>query len=298
MTRSAAFIDYENIALQVERILREERSRFYTAGDCAEATLRLIERSLEKVEERFDLSVIRAMAFADWEALATHKAQHGLTLLHIRPVYALGKRGRSNVEIQLSLEAQRTLLTRPDIDAFAVMSGDRSSIPIVSELLDAGREVVVASMRGSVSGDLVKITGEARFLELEELFEIPAGTPRAADPRMRNGEPGETADEHDTPTPAEPVHLDQAHQERFLDLARAASERYPRGVWLGPFLKNYMNEEFSELTNDQRKELVDLVHRLGRVRIRYVEDGGSLNGGYSVLELADDPAPPAPDAVS
>ena len=294
MTRSATFIDYENISLQAERALREDRSRSHSPAGFAATTIRLIELGLERIEERFDFSMIVARAFADWDSVGHHNVQQGLTLRNIRPVYALGKRGRSSVDIELSLAAQRVLLLRPEIDAFIFLSGDRSCIPVISEVLDAGKEVVVASMRSSISGDLVKLLGEHRVFSLDDAFVDLSGA-RAETPDEEQ-EPLVEPEEDGSALPDEVGHLDEAHQERFATLVEQAIERYPRGVWLGPFFKNYMNEEFGSLNNEQRKELVDLARKKGRIRIRYVEDESSVNGGYSVLESTEEPTPAPAEA--
>ncbi len=291
MTHAATFVDYENISLQVDRALRENRSRPAKSTSCAESTLRLLELALARIEDRFDLTMILARAFADWETIAHHNAQQGLTLMNVRPVYVLGRRGRSAVDLQLSLAAQRLLLTRAEIDAFVFLTGDRCCIPIVSEVLDAGKDVVVASMRSSMSGDLVRLVGDERIFALDGVFdELRQTLLNVADSDDCAGPAGERGAE--SAPVASGDHLDARHQERFAELVKRATVRYPRGVWLGPFFKNFMNEEFGELNNDQRKELVDLARRNGMIRIRYIEDETSVNGGYSVLEPVD----PAQDA--
>lgn len=288
MNRSATFIDYENLCLQVERALREDRTRFYSAADCAEATVHLTDCALERVEEQFDLSVIVARAFADWEAINHPNVQQSLALMNVRPMYVLGKRGRSSVDLVLSLAALRLLLTRPEIDSFVFFTGDRSYIPIVSEVLDSGKDVVIASMRSSISGDLLKVLGEDRFFALDALFEPRGGVQPEGDGLRRSefGLRSSTGDD-EAPLPSEDGHLSPENQQRFIDVVERASERYPRGVWLGPFFKNFMNEEFEELNNEERKELVDLARRKKLVQIRYVEDASSVNGGYSVLEFGE-----------
>jgi uncharacterized LabA/DUF88 family protein len=295
VTHAATFVDYENISLQVDRALRENRNRPTKSSSCAESTLRLLELALDRIEDRFDLSMVLARAFADWETIAHHNAQQGLTLMNVRPVYVLGRRGRSAVDIQLSLAAQRLLLTRTEIEAFVFLTGDRCCIPIVSEVLDAGKDVVVASMRSSMSGDLVRLVGNERIFALDSIFdELRQTLLSVADSEECAGGAGDRGE-------AAPVaagnHLDEAHQQRFAELVKRATVRYPRGVWLGPFFKNFMNEEFGELNNDQRKELVDQARRNGMIRIRYVEDDSSVNGGYSVLEPID-PSLEAEDPVA
>ncbi|MCD6498476.1 MAG: NYN domain-containing protein [Deltaproteobacteria bacterium] len=80
-------------------------------------------------------------------------------------------------------------------------------------------------------------------------------------------------------TPEEEVKADQAlrmfmHEYAIEDLwrcvglfLRAQEELKRQEIWVGPFLKNYMNEEFDFMNNAQRKRLLTIMDEVGAISV-------------------------------
>jgi hypothetical protein len=50
-------------------------------------------------------------------------------------------------------------------------------------------------------------------------------------------------------------------------ILRAQAEIRNREIWVGPFLKNYMNEEFDFMNNAQRKRLLGIMEEVGAIEV-------------------------------
>ena len=106
--RIAVFIDFDNIEIGVKNTLGREFD---------------VSIVLEALKERGE--VLTKIAYADWTHhgdMSRSFSQHGVQMVQRHP----GPRGDKNgADINLALDALEMALTKPHIDAFAIVSGDK-----------------------------------------------------------------------------------------------------------------------------------------------------------------------------
>ena len=212
-----------------------------------------------------------------------------LALLSVQPVYVLAKPGKNSADLEMSLDIQETLLTRPDVKEFVLVGGDRDYIPITRRLLEHDKRVVVAAFDSAMSGDLKIIVGVERFLPLDPFLpalpEAPV-TPPSADvidgsvlpvpPQPASvpfaPPPADTSEEEEVeawpitiPTGYEPTEEDLTKALDIVIQATASAGRME--ISLVNFFKSYLNSAFSILSNEQRKGLVQSLRNRGWIRL-------------------------------
>ena len=67
-------------------------------------------------------------------------------------------------------------------------------------------------------------------------------------------------------------------------ILRAQEEIRSSEIWIGPFLKNYMNEAFSFMNNAQRKRLLKIMEEVGAIEVKEKQDRMGEQT-YSVLYI-------------
>ena len=266
----ALFIDFENMQRVIETL--------HGVPDGKEEALRLVRNLISYIERDDDRIIIRR-AFADWEGVGSDPdPQSSLALLSVKPEYVLGKPGKNSADLALSLDALEVLLTRDDIQGFLIVAGDRDYIPIVSRIREKGKRVRIVGLPDATSGDLITIIGRENFLDGSALLSRGYRRPRVPKPGGRLREP-----KVEREPGLEPVHLCEENLRRCVRLILQAEKQFGPEIWLNPFYKNFMNEEFNTLTDDQRKELIyELGHR-GVLEVKVKEE--YMGKHYSVLFL-------------
>ncbi|RYX82096.1 NYN domain-containing protein [bacterium] len=155
---AALFLDFENIYYY----LREE---FVDPPNLNDAILELIRNLRHHLQDQFGLDSIISNAYADFERLGS-TPQGGLFLLGVDTKNVLGTDHKNAADMRLCIDALEVLYTRPEIQSFVLVTGDRDYIPLIQHLRRKARHVLGAGFRLKASGDLLLNLGESRFIDL------------------------------------------------------------------------------------------------------------------------------------
>ena len=266
----ALFIDFENMQRVIETM--------HGVPDGKEEALRLIRNLIHSIEKEDDRIIIRR-AFADWEGVGSDPdPQSSLALLSVKPEYVLGKPGKNSADLALSLDALEVLLTRDDIHGFIIVAGDRDYIPICSRIREKGKRIRIVGLPDATSGDLITIIGRENFIDGNSLLMRGYRRPRVSKPESRLREPRvEKENGLDT------GHLCEDNLKRCVRLILQAEKQFGPEIWLNPFYKNFMNEEFKTLTDEQRKDIIYELGNRGVLKVKVKEE--YMGKHYSVLFL-------------
>ena len=188
----AVFIDFENVYVSVRDKL-DANPNFESIMDRCEDFGR----------------VVIARAYADWYRYP--RITSALYANAIEPMYVptyyydreQGRTGRAiknSVDMNLCVDAMRTLYANPNIAKFVLATGDRDFIPLVNAIRQQGKEVIVIGIGGAASSHLAQSADE--FLFYESLVGKPAATLLPDQPRAKMPEKGrENANGDTTPEP-------------------------------------------------------------------------------------------------
>lgn len=159
---AALFLDFENIYYY----LREE---FVDPPNLNDAILELIRNLRQHLQGEFGLDSIISNAYADFERLGS-TPQGGLFLLGVDTKNVLGTDHKNAADMRLCIDALEVLYTRPEIQSFVLVTGDRDYIPLIQHLRRKARHVLGAGFRLKASGDLLLNLGEGRFIDLSSFL--------------------------------------------------------------------------------------------------------------------------------
>ncbi|MBD3186563.1 NYN domain-containing protein [Candidatus Bathyarchaeota archaeon] len=124
---------------------------------------------MEQLMERGKLSVTRA--YGDWNQFADYRLdliENGVALIEQTNVHAGGKNG---ADIKLAIDALDTAFRYPEIDTFAIASGDSDFLPLILKLREMSKYVIIISSRKLASTLLQKNCDE--FLAMEIFGDDP-----------------------------------------------------------------------------------------------------------------------------
>jgi uncharacterized LabA/DUF88 family protein len=142
----ALFVDFENIRYSVLNTYHRELSGVM----------------LMDIGRRYGLVTV-ARAYADFDE-HPERVRRDLQISGITAVASgslqVGDRPKAGADMEMLTDVLESLLDRPHISTYILMTGDRRFIRIVTMIRNRyGKEVVVAGVRGSVSNDLIEATG-------------------------------------------------------------------------------------------------------------------------------------------
>ncbi|MDW8406001.1 NYN domain-containing protein, partial [Chloroflexus sp.] len=153
----AVFIDFENIYVSVR--------------DKLNAT-----PNFEAIMDRCnDLGrVVISRAYADWYRYP--RITSALYANAIEPIYVAtyyydkdaGRTGRAiknSVDMNLCIDAMKTLFLHPNVGRFVLVTGDRDFIPLVHSIRQQGKEVYIIGIGGAASTHLAQSADEFVFYE-------------------------------------------------------------------------------------------------------------------------------------
>ncbi len=187
----AVFIDFENVYVSVRDKL-DANPNFEMIMDRCEDLGR----------------VVIARAYADWyryPRVTSALYANGIEPMYVPTYYYdrdLGRTGRAiknSVDMNLCIDAMKTLFTNPNIAKFVLATGDRDFIPLVNSIRQQGKEVIVIGIGGAASSHLAQSADEFIFyeslvgkktVELVRISRAPRCPRRGARPRparSRNG---------------------------------------------------------------------------------------------------------------
>ncbi|MGQ9893730.1 MAG: NYN domain-containing protein [Roseiflexus sp.] len=199
----AVFIDFENVYVSVRDKLD-------------------VNPNFEIIMDRVaDLGrVVIARAYADWyryPRVTSALYANGIEPMYVPTYYYdrdLGRTGRAiknSVDMNLCIDAMKTLYTNPNIAKFVLATGDRDFIPLVNAIRQHGKEVIIIGVGGAASGHLAQSADE--FIFYEQLLGKKPQPLQADVPRIRTAERGRDALEVEEPAPrqrAEPQTVERA----------------------------------------------------------------------------------------
>jgi len=153
----AVFIDFENVYVSVRDKLNANPN-FETIMDRCNDLGR----------------VVIARAYADWYRYP--RITSALYANSIEPMYVptyyydkdMGRTGRAiknSVDMNLCIDAMKTLYTNTTIGKFVLATGDRDFIPLVNSIRQQGKEVIVIGIGGAASEHLAQSADEFIFYE-------------------------------------------------------------------------------------------------------------------------------------
>ncbi len=155
---AALFLDFENIYYY----LREE---FVDPPNLNDAILELLRNLRHHLQDEFGLDSIISNAYADFERVGS-TPQGALFLMGVDTKNVLGTDHKNAADMRLCIDALEVLYTRPEIESFVLVTGDRDYIPLIQHLRRKARHVLGAGFRLKASGDLLLNLGEGRFIDL------------------------------------------------------------------------------------------------------------------------------------
>jgi uncharacterized protein (TIGR00288 family) len=188
----AVFIDFENVYVSVRDKLD-------------------VNPNFEIIMDRVaDLGrVVIARAYADWyryPRVTSALYANGIEPMYVPTYYYdrdLGRTGRAiknSVDMNLCIDAMKTLYTNPNIAKFVLATGDRDFIPLVNAIRQHGKEVIIIGVGGAASGHLAQSADE--FIFYEQLLGKKPQPLQADVPRIRMAERGRDVVEVEEPAPA------------------------------------------------------------------------------------------------
>ncbi|MFN5369678.1 MAG: NYN domain-containing protein [Roseiflexaceae bacterium] len=135
---------------------------------------------------------ILARAYADWYRYP--RITSALYANNIEPMYVptyyydkdAGRTGRpikNSADMNLCIDAMRTLFMMPGLKTFVLVTGDRDFIPLVHAIRQHGKDVVIIGVGGAASSHLAQSADE--FIFYEHLIGKTVATPAPTPPSRR-----------------------------------------------------------------------------------------------------------------
>ncbi len=191
----AVFIDFENVYVSVRDKL-DANPNFETIMDRCNDLGR----------------VVVARAYADWyryPRVTSALYANGIEPMYVPTYYydkEMGRTGRAiknSVDMNLCIDAMKTLYTTTNIEKFVLATGDRDFIPLVNSIRQQGKEVIIIGIGGAASAHLAQSADE--FIFYEQL--VGKAPPRATNGRQRSrpSEASRGTDDEGTGEPAKPA---------------------------------------------------------------------------------------------
>jgi uncharacterized protein (TIGR00288 family) len=153
----AVFIDFENIATSAEANL----------GDFE------VNAVMDLLRTRGRLLIKRA--YGDWGRYQRYRRamlENGIDLFQL---YSVGIQQKNRADVRLAIDALETVFTRPNIDLYAIVSGDSDFTELIHKLRDHGKYTIGIGLRAATSDLLRRACDEFIFYETlvsEELDDI------------------------------------------------------------------------------------------------------------------------------
>lgn len=151
----AVFIDFENVALWAER-------EFFDFE---------ITALMEYLQTRGPAVVKRA--YADWSRFSRYRDEMMNNSIDLIQIYSV-RAGKNRADIRMAIDAFEIALTRSQINAFVIVSGDSDFSPLMAKLREYGRYTLGIGPRSITHHLLVKSCDEFVYMEtaLGELADV------------------------------------------------------------------------------------------------------------------------------
>jgi len=262
-------------------------------------------------------------AYAPFDFPTTQQFINGLSLMGVKLEHVLATPQKNSADLLLAIDCMELLYRRDDIGHFVIVGGDRDYIPVAQRIMKNAKEVLVVSPRHSMSGDLLAIVGEDRYLDTADLLPrdkggakveetgspspvepltdsndtekiVPPTADRTAAPKAK---PRPTSSASRAPRIVRPSTIDDLmlmlgddqefeNQKKLMRRILEFQKRMRvKEIYLSPFFRE-MNDAFPYMSNSQRKGLLNRLMTHGAVNI---EDRNreQAEGTYAVLVIDD-----------
>lgn len=253
---AALFLDYENIYYFI-------RNKLETQGEATDCVVQMVNTLRQRLVEKQNRQCIISHAYADFERIDDN-AQGPLYLIGVESHNVLGTDHKNAADMQLCIHALETMYTRPEIETFVFMAGDRDYIPVIQHLRKHAKTVWVVAFQQSMSGDLLMNVGEERFIDGISL--LPGAKARPEAPRPIDAHKPSPAT-----TPVKPIvpfstpkSLDLVEQQALLIMLEHFSGKTE--IWVTPYLHRLRNE-MPLLAEYERRALITTLSDKGVVRV-------------------------------
>lgn len=160
---AAIFIDFENIYYYL-------KENYADLPDLNDYILDMLRNLRGYMDRRLGMQTILTKAYADFEQLKI-APQGGLYLMGVETHNVLGTDHKNAADMRLSIDAVETLYTRPEIETFVFVAGDRDYIPVIQHLKRQARVVYTVAFRGNISSDLMMNIGSRYFIDAASLLD-------------------------------------------------------------------------------------------------------------------------------
>jgi uncharacterized protein (TIGR00288 family) len=153
----AVFMDFENIATSAEA----------TIGDFD------VNAIMELLRTRGRLLIKRA--YGDWGRYQRYRRDMLESGIDLFQLYTVGIQQKNRADVRLAIDAMETVFTRPNIDLYAIVSGDSDFTELIHKLRDHGKYTIGIGLRAATSDLLRRACDEFIFYETlvtEELDDI------------------------------------------------------------------------------------------------------------------------------
>jgi uncharacterized protein (TIGR00288 family) len=143
----AVYIDFENVATSAEANL----------GEFDVAAL------MDLLRTRGRLLIKRA--YGDWGRFHRYRRamlENGIDLFQL---YSVGIQQKNRADVRLAIDAIETVFTRPNIDVYAVVSGDSDFTELIHKLRDHGKYTIGIGLHAATSDLLRRACDEFIFYE-------------------------------------------------------------------------------------------------------------------------------------
>lgn len=301
--RAGIFVDFENFYYDILNNYKDKLTK-----EPFDVAIQIIEEFKSNIIGQ-NIDILVGRAYGDWEQLS--EVLSDLYFLFLNPNFSLCKRGKSSADIELSLDVLELMIDRSDINVFIILGGDRDYMPIVRRLREKGKEVIIAGLRNSISGDLRKNVGDGKCVDLDDLLkkylviEIPEKTGVSKEVAPVEAIQGDNKKEEIIPEIiAKDLQNDSISEEikqeiefseeeitKCIELLLKARDRYTKfsrysDFKILPFYKDFMNDGFPTMTNIERKNLVEKIQALGIIKTRTIQSYYGLPP--TVVEIVDE----------
>lgn len=143
----AVFFDFENVAASAES----------TIGDFD------INAVMDLLRTRGRLLIKRA--YGDWGRFHRYRRallENGIDLFQL---YSVGFQQKNRADVRLAIDALEAVFTRPNIDVYAIISGDSDFTELIHKLRDYGKYTIGIGLRAATSDLLRRACDEFIFYE-------------------------------------------------------------------------------------------------------------------------------------
>jgi len=278
----AVLVDFENMydSMAHESEKPEDQG---TDIDALDEAVEILSVLRDRLREHYHCVMTIGRSYADFDRIGGD-AQTQLQLLAFEPRFTLGAKRDRSAKILLAIDAMEMLHSRPELEMFIIVGGDRDYLPVVRRLREFMKRVILVGFERSTSGDLRQIVGEENFISAESLLRELGEPVEAGNGRYTPGAVNEAVEQEEAPRsePVSDLPADEGQLEMCMsELLNAYYQFGGRTVWLTPFLR-LLNEKFPYLDNRGRKRLVEDLQARTAIRIDKVEGDPYP---YSVVEI-------------